>query len=185
MNRDEVIKIMSVLRGSYPQFYRDISRQEALDTINLWADMFADDPADVVGMAVKALIATDDKGFPPHIGAVKAKIRQLTAKPEMSEQEAWTLVSRAIQNGIYGSEKEFDRLPEMLQRIVGSPNQLREWAVMDSDAVQSVVASNFQRSYRERAKHERDIAALPADVREVARALGGALSQRAIEEAVT
>ena len=151
----------------------------------LWAEMFRDDPVEAVAAAVKALIATDDKGFPPHIGAVKAKIRQLTTKPKMSEQEAWAMVSRAIQNGIYGSEKEFDRLPEMIQRIVGSPNQLREWAVMDSDAVQSVVASNFQRSYRERAKHERDFAALPADVREVASVLGGALSQKAIKEAST
>ena len=180
MNREEVIKIMSVLRGSYPQFYRDISRQEALDTINIWADLFADDPAEVVGMAVKALISTDDKGFPPHIGAVKAKIRQLTAKPELSEQEAWGLVSRAIQNGIYGSEKEFDRLPEMLQRIVGSPSQLREWAVMDSEAVQSVVASNFQRSYRERAKYARELEALPADVKAVAKALGDAFTQKSI-----
>ena len=56
MIREEIIKLMSVLRGAYPQFYRDVSKTEALDTINLWADMFANDDAALVGAAVKSLI---------------------------------------------------------------------------------------------------------------------------------
>lgn len=86
MKREDVIKLMSVLRGAYPQFYRDVGRQEALDTISLWTDMFAEDDAAIVAAAVKALIATDSKGYPPHIGAVKAKIRQLTERPKMAPQ---------------------------------------------------------------------------------------------------
>ena len=62
MKREDVIKLMSVLRGAYPQFYRDVGRQEALDTISLWTDMFSEDDAAIVAAAVKALIATDSKG---------------------------------------------------------------------------------------------------------------------------
>lgn len=52
-----------------------------------------------------------------------------------------------------------------MQRLVGSASQLREWAMMDADTVSSVVASNFQRSYKVRAKNEREILALPSSVR--------------------
>lgn len=77
MTREETIKVMSVLRGAYPRFYREISKQEALDTINLWADMFSAEDAAVVAAAVKSLIETDEKGFPPTIGQVKAKVRDV------------------------------------------------------------------------------------------------------------
>ena len=164
MTRDDVIKIMSVLRGAYPQFYRDISKQEAMDIINLWSDMFAYDDPELVAAAVKSLIATDDKGFPPHIGAVKAKVRQITQPSGMTPQEAWNLVAKAIRNSAYDSREEYDKLPKDIQRLVGSPNQLRDWATMDSETVHSVVASNFQRSFAARQKADNDFKALPRDV---------------------
>ena len=164
MTRDDVIKIMSVLRGAYPQFYRDISKQEAMDIINLWSDMFAYDDPELVAAAVKSLIATDDKGFPPHIGAVKAKVRQITQPSGMTPQEAWNLVAKAIRNSAYESREEYGKLPKEIQRLVGSPNQLRDWATMDSETVHSVVASNFQRSFVARQKADNDFKALPRDV---------------------
>lgn len=167
MERSDVLQIMAILRGAYPQFYRDVSRREAEDTVNLWHDMFRHDDPKLVGAAVKSLIAGDEKGYPPSIGQVRSKMRLLTSQNELSEGEAWQLVARAISNGIYGSKKEFEALPQTIQRIVGSPNALREWAMMDSDVVHSVVASNFQRSYRVVSEREREIKALPQDVREL------------------
>ena len=165
MDRSDVLKIMAVLRGAYPAFYRDISKAEANDTVNLWADMFsADDPA-VVGAAVKSLIAADEKGFPPTIGQVKAKMRLISEKKEMTGQEAWNLVLKAVSNGLYNAKREFEKLPEAVRQLVGSPNQLREWAQMDTGTLNSVVASNFQRAYKARAVYRQELAALPADVR--------------------
>lgn len=167
MTRDDVIKIMSVLRGAYPHFYRDISKQEAYDTINLWTDIFSNDDASIVAAAVKSLIDGDDKGFPPTIGQVKAKMRLLVGGDELTEAEAWNLVSKAVKNGLYGAVEEFEKLPPAVKRIVGSPSQLRDWASMDSDTLHSVVASNFQRSYKVVATREKEIAALPDDVKKL------------------
>lgn len=167
MTREDVIKIMSVLRGAYPGFYRDISKAEALDTINLWTDLFANDDAALVGAAVKSVIEGDEKGFPPTIGQVKAKMRLLTGSHELTEGEAWAQVAAAVRNGIYGSQEEFDKLSPTIQRIVGSPSQLREWAMMDSETLHSVVASNFQRSYKAITAKDREVAKLPADVRQM------------------
>lgn len=172
MERSDVLKIMAVLRGAYPQFYRDISRQEAEDTVSLWLDMFRQDDPAIVGAAVKSIIDGDEKSFPPTIGQVKAKMRLITGKGELTEAEAWNMVSAAIRNGLYGATEEFDKFPPILKRIVGSPNMLREWARMDSDAVHSVVASNFQRSYRAISAREREIAKLPPDVLEIVKQIG-------------
>lgn len=174
MDRQETMKILSVLRGAYPAFYRDTTRQEAEAIVNLWADMFAGDDYILVAAAVKSLIVADKKGFPPVIGQVKEYIRKLTASEEMTESQAWALVAKAIRNGIWGAKEEFAALPPQIQRVVGSPEQLTDWAKMDSDSVHSVVASNFQRSFRAKAKADKEYAALPADVRA---AIGG-LSDR-------
>ena len=176
MNTEETLAIMGVLKAAYPAYYRDMSRKDAEGVVSLWQTMFADEPAPVVAAAVKAHIATDKKGFPPHIGAIKDAIVKVTQPQEMTELEAWGLVQRAVSNGIYGSQKEFDKLPPILQRLVGSPNQLKEWAMMDADTVSSVVASNFQRSYKARAANERELLALPSDVRQTMERLSGGMT---------
>lgn len=184
MTREETVKILSVLRGAYPQFYRDVSRQEALDTINLWADLFALDDSAIVSAAVKSVIEGDEKGFPPTIGQVKARMRLLTSRDETTEAEAWNRVAAAVKNGIYGAEEEFQKLPAECRRIVGDPAQLRQWAMMDADVVHSVVASNFQRSYRAVRARERELQKLPQEVRRKVEALGTGGGDSAPEKAL-
>ena len=166
MERNDVIKIMAVLRGAYPHFYRGIDRREAEDTVALWAEMFAPDPYELVAAAVKSLIEADDSGYPPNIGKVKAKLRLIRGDEHgRTEQEAWSLVSRAISNSAYNSAEEFDRLPDEIKRLIGSASQLRTWAMMPPDEVDTVVASNFQRSYRVLKARADEVCKLPQDVR--------------------
>ena len=167
MTTEDTIQMFAILKAAYPNFYKGMSRQDAEGILNLWQSMFAEDPAEVVASAVKAHIASDTKGFPPHIGAIKEAIRKVKNTDEMTEMEAWTRVQKAICNGYYNSKEEFEKLPETLQRLVGSANQLREWAMMDVETVNSVVASNFQRSYKARAASEREYQKLPGDVKQI------------------
>ena len=167
MTRDETIKILSVLRGAYPAFYRDVSKQEAMATVNLWADVFREDDYQTVGAAVKALIACDEKGFPPVPGQVKKRIRQITEPAPMTESEAWALVSRAVRNSTYNSEEEFAKLPPDIQAVVHDHGQLRQWAMGTTEDLETVIASNFQRSYREKAKTNQEYKALPNDVKQM------------------
>jgi hypothetical protein len=184
VTREETLAIMGVLKAAYPNYYRDMNRRDAEAVVELWASMFADDPAPVVAMAVKAHIASDTKGFPPHIGAIKAAIGKLTRPQEleMSEMEAWNQVRRAIAGasaadwsrrmqadgsmGKTSAERNFDALPEILQRLVGSPKQLAEWELLPDDEINTIIQSNFMRSFRARVSHEKELLALPADVRD-------------------
>lgn len=183
MTREETLAIMGVLKAAYPSYYRDMNRRDAEGIVDLWHTMFADDPAQLVAAAVKAHIASDTKGFPPHIGAIKQSMAKITRPAELrlSDMEAWALVRKAIRNGIYGAQREFDALPPVVQRVVGSPGQLTEWALLDEDVVSSVISSNFQRSFKARAESEREFLALPADVQRTMEALGAGMSLDALE----
>lgn len=175
MDKTGTLQLLATLKAAYPNFYQGQTESNMNVAVNLWAEMFADDDPAIVAAAVKALIATDTKGFPPSIGAVKAKIRQITTPEEMTEQEAWGLVYKALGRSLYNAQEAFDALPRNVQSIVGTASQLRDWAMLDSGTVQSVIASNFQRSYRARAAYDREYAALPSDVKQIADSLAGRL----------
>lgn len=49
-----------------------MKRSEGEELVSAWEFMFAEDNAAEVGAAVKQFIATDTKGFPPSVGAIKA-----------------------------------------------------------------------------------------------------------------
>ena len=74
---------------------------------------------------------------------------------------------KATRRSILNSKEEFEKLPPILQRLVGSPSKLKEWALMDADTVNSVVASNLMRSYKVIAEKEKEFQALPSNVRAV------------------
>ena len=172
MTREDTIKILSILRGAYPGFYRDITKQEAEATIVLWASMFEEEPFELVGAAVKAFITADAKGFPPAIGQIKERIRQITQPEELTEQEAWAYVSKAISRSTYGSVEEFEKLPPEIQAVVHDPGQLRQWALSEADEVETVIASNFMRSFRAKQKATKEYLALPTEVKRMMIAAG-------------
>lgn len=182
MTFEETGIIMDILKTAYPRFYSGPNAPDKVKTLRLWAEMFAHDDVALVAAAVKGLIETDSKGFPPHIGAVKEKLRLLTAGDEMTEAEAWGIVAKALRNSAYGSREEFEKFPPVIKRIVGSPSQLREWGTMDSETVHSVVASNFQRSYKAIAQREKELAKLPPDVRVLVGKLADAKKMEALPE---
>jgi hypothetical protein len=167
MNKKDAVGIMAILQTAYPSYYAKQSGQERMEAANLWAELFADDPAPVVAAAIKAIIVSSPNPFPPSIGEIKNKMHDLSTPAVLSETEAWALVSKAVRNGIYGYQDEFDKLPPSVQAAVGRPEQLKEWAVMDEDTVQSVVASNFMRGYKTVQKRERETALIPESVREL------------------
>lgn len=163
MTREETKAILAVLKAGYPNFYKDMTKEDAKNTVDLWATMFADDSVRLVTEAVKSLICT--LKYPPTIADVKEKIRLLTQPQGMSELEAWNTVRRAI--SYYDAQENYNSLPPMLQRLVGSPNQLREWALMDTETVNSVIQSNFMRSYRIMAAREREYSMLPSSTKQL------------------
>ena len=165
MDRAETLKIFSVIKAEYRNHFKDISAVDANALVDLWTEMFADVDYGIVGAAVKSYILSNTSGHPPKVGQINELIKKLTEPEPMTEQEASNLIFKALSNSIYNAESEYEKLPPILQTLVGSPNMLREWAMMDSDTVKSVIASNIMRSYRVAEERQRVKEALPSNIR--------------------
>lgn len=165
MNREETKEVLTLIKDTYSVFNKQPEKIK-VSALDNWTALFAEDPQDIVIAAVKAFIVSDTKGFPPVPGQIKEKIKIIMQPKEMTEQEAWQLVHKAIKAGAYmeNARAEHEKLPDVIKSIVTAA-QLREWALSDVDSVQTVIASNFMRSFRERKRQVSDYMALPVDVR--------------------
>lgn len=180
MTKLEAAQILGIMQTVYPDSFKSLSAEAMQSTVTIWAKVFEDDAPAAVQAAVMAHISSSTDRFMPPPGAIKQRLVGMTTNADMTAQEAWQLVNKAAQRGIHYARQEFDKLPPIVQGLVGSPNQLREWAMMDADTVQSVVASNFQRSYTVRAQQERERLALPSKLKQTLAELSGSLGFEAL-----
>ena len=145
---------------SYPNY----KPNNISETVDVWQMMLSDYDYNLVAMALTAYILSDTSGFAPSIGQLVSKIQTITKPHELSEMEAWSLVSKAIRNSGYNSVEEFAKLPPIVQNAVGLPEQLRTWA-LDENYNEQVISSNFMRCYRtELARHE-ELSKMPAEIK--------------------
>lgn len=181
MTKKGIEMMLQVLETQYPQFYKNAGKEQRIYAKRLWFEMLKDYEDEPVFAAVKSYIAADTKGFPPVVGQIIGKLQELMNPAELSEMEAWSKVRRAISNSAYHATEEWERLPEEVKRVV-SPSDLRVWALADVDGIDTVVQSNFMRSYRARQQRAREYAVLPADVRAVLEGVGKRLSLEGAHE---
>ena len=144
MTANETAKVMAILQVAYPAFYGKKSVEEKRAAVSLWAELLKEYDSRLVTAAVKELIKTHS-GYPPDIAAVVERIHGIedAARGEQTNEELWILLKKAISNGYYGAEEEFQRLPEVLKRYLRSPSQLREMSGIDSDTLNTVTRGQF------------------------------------------
>lgn len=161
MTRDETKLIIRAMTASYPNYKpNDLS-----STVDVWATMLVDYDYEGMSLALQSYITTDTSGFAPAIGQLIAKYNELKNPAQMNTMEAWALVSKALRNGYYNSKGEFDKLPPTVQKAVGSAENLFHWSMTDEAEVETVIASNFKKSYETECKRERELQAMPLTIR--------------------
>lgn len=160
MTRDEVIKIQMVIQAAYPN-YNPPNKTITADT---WLVLLNDFTYEQVLAAVHAFIRTDKKGFAPSIGEVIDKLQLLFEEKEVNAVAAWTMVLKAIKNSTYHADEEYEKLPRIIQRVIGGPQRLTELATMENLNT-SVESSNFMRDYRAALETDREIRKLPTELK--------------------
>ena len=163
-------KILTLIQSEYPNSFSNMDARTMALKKQLWTSEFQNEDLNLVYAAVR-LLMKENREFAPNIGQIREKMRLLTEPEELTEAQAWAMVSRACANGLYGYQTEFDKLPPEVQQAIGAPEQLKEWAAMDTGTVQSVVASNFRKSFRVQQERKKQLDMLPPEIR---RTLGSA-----------
>ena len=164
MNKNETIQILMMIQAAFPNF----KVQDKTVSVNLWNMMLEEYDYTLVVQALKAYIATDASGFAPTVGKIidKCQSLMLANQNELVPTEAWALVSNALRNSTYNSKAEFDKLPEPVQKAVGSPSVLYAWATDDKFS-EGVASSNFMKSYTQIMAKKREHEALPESVKKL------------------
>ena len=160
MTREETVKIIRIMCDCYPNY----KPSDLSETVDVWNMMLKDCVYEQVSVALKAYIRSDTSGFAPSVGQLINKLHEVQSPQELNEMEAWFLVSRALRNGYYGAVEEFNKLPPLVQKAVGSPDNLRNWALTDSKSIENVVQSNFMRTYRVVVNRAKEYQKMPKDI---------------------
>jgi len=166
MNTSEAGKVLYTLKAAFPNSYKNMENGLSKSIVELWAASFDDIPFQKVYDAVLGWISTEDHGFPPSIGQVKNMLAKLNGPRELTEGEAWGTVRKALKNSLYSSIDEFNALPEVVRYAVGSPEMLKSWSQVPLDELETVIQSNFMRTFRAKSANIKEIKLLPQAVRE-------------------
>ena len=144
MIKEETIKILSILKASYPNFYKDMSKKDAETTISLYTEMFSNTEANLVATAIKELI--QHQSYPPTIADIKNKIYELTNPDDLNSSDLWEIFKKTIQKGYYGDISEFEKLPDSIKTYLGNnPGRINEIGMMESNTLNTVEKGIFMR----------------------------------------
>jgi hypothetical protein len=161
VTREETVKIIRIICGSFPNF----KPSDLSETVDIWNMMLDEYTYNQIAGALKSYILSDSTGFAPSIGQLIAKVKTIEEPAQLNETEAWGLVSKAIRNGYYGAVEEFSKLPPLVQKAVGTPDNLRNWSQTNLESVETVIQSNFLRAYRVEAQRAAEISKMPSDIK--------------------
>lgn len=160
MTREETQKLIAEIMAIYPGF----NPHDMTATINAWTKVLEEYSFSLMEGALMMFVRSGESvGFPPGPANLINQINKINDFTELTEQQAWNMVRKALENSNYNSEKEFSKLPQIVQDALGNHEVLRAWASTNVDEVDTVVASNFQRNYRTVAQRSRQAARMPEE----------------------
>lgn len=160
MTRKEIQDFLAMIQAAYSNF----NPPSKTAAVNAWTLVLEEYEEKLVHMAFKLYMQTNTSGFAPVPGQIIDKIYTMIQPRELNEMEAWSLVSKAIRNSGHNSVEEFAKLPPIVQKAVGLPNQLRTWA-LDENYNEEVVSSNFIKCYRNELARQRELQKMPQNIR--------------------
>lgn len=177
MTKEQFSTLVKAMKAVYthPSFIPD---KHAFD---VWYEMLKDIDYKTASYAIKKYMLSEEKE--PTIAGIRKQAASLQENPneELNEMAAWALVQKAIGRSAYYSKEEFSKLPQLVQKAVSSPGQLREWAIADnmSGSALSVIQSNFMRTYRTELERKHEKQKLSPDILKLIQSIG--TNQKAIE----
>lgn len=160
MTRDDVKRLLMVVFAFYPN-WRPPDKEIV---INAWHTVLEDKDQREMQLALKWHVETDTSGFAPSIGQLLERYRQIVEGENMTAGEAWGTVLKAIRNSAYSAGAEFAKLPEAVQKAVGSAETLRTWAIADEEQM-GYAQAQFSKNYAAVMERSREYAVMSGDIR--------------------
>lgn len=140
MNREETKRVLKILSVAYPRYFSGMSKEDKVDHINLYMDMFGGYPVEIVLPALNNYIRHNE--YPPSIAGLQRQIDLLSPQKD-DATELWNILAKACRRGSVMTQEEFEQLPEPIQAWCGDVAQIKELSQMDSATFNSVTRGQF------------------------------------------
>ena len=166
MTKQEVLILIRSIDAIFSDlgFEKKPEKKQA-EVVNNWHFVLGEYDANLITLAYRSWLKTSGSAFAPKPTELIAELGKVQKYTQLNEGEAWALVRKAINNGNYNAQREFDKLDSAIQAAIGGASQLHEWAQTDIKTVESVIASNFERAYRNVLERQQQIGAMPPEMR--------------------
>lgn len=161
MTRNEFQILLKGMKAVYtdPKFIPDQTAWE------IWYRLLCDLDYRVANIALERYMQTSS--YPPKPADIRSHAAQIT-NPEINDispEEAFCYIRNAAQDGSYHSKENFAKLPLLIQKTIGSSENLSEIARMDPEEFETVEKSHFIRSYIAICEREKNDAKVSEKVR--------------------
>lgn len=164
MTIEEVKKILFVIRAAYPESFGALTKDDGELLMQTWAKLLDGYTYAQASAGLEIYMRTDKYGRAPKVGQIIDAIEK-TKAPALNANEAWALVYKAICNSLYNADAEFNKLPPLVQKAVGNPANLKEYAQMDIEDVQVTVKAHFKSVYEIETKRAEEVERMPVTIR--------------------
>lgn len=169
MTREETIKLIGIITMAYPNFDKFRDEKHIRSMVNVWADMFAEDEAGLVALAIKEHISTSK--WPPSIAEIRELMTRIVNPNIIPPDEAWEIVAKYLY--LAGEHCHRDYRAELPQAIADSIDAigygqlyaLHVAYARGSSAKAELDRVAFLQTYEEKVERQRRKAMLPDSLR--------------------
>lgn len=166
MTKQEVAKLLFVIRANYPESYSKLSDTDMELLAVSWERLLQGYTYAQCDAALQTYLLTDTYGRAPKIGQIIDSIHKVSEAQELNSNQAWALVYKAICRGAYNAEEEFNKLPPVVQKAVGSYHNLYDYSQMRIEDVQVTIKAHFKSVYDTELKRAREMRKIPQQIKE-------------------
>ena len=161
MSKEEFMSFADVLNGNWDKW---LNKDNAIEVKTRYACLKDLDFEMAIGVAQKLIMTMH---FAPKVADIREAYFDMATPPEaqMTPQEAWSYIERAIGKSTYYAQESFDALPPILKKCT-SPDQLHTLAT-DENYNSGVESSNFFRTYNELLRREKEFNQLSPTVQQM------------------
>jgi hypothetical protein len=168
MTKHEVQNLLGWAIANYPSMQEKDMRMTAA----LWEKMLADIPYDIAEKALIKVMATSK--FFPTVAEIREAVADITTSRLPTWSEAWNEVKRAIRNyGYYRPDEAMKSMSPEVARVVHHIG----WQEICASEEPDVVRGQFRMAWESQAKNAREMAVLPAEVRDLIGQVSNALQR--------
>lgn len=169
MTRNEVARICMLIQAMYPGQFAKYDDEQKSRMVDSWAIMLEEYDFNAIQVGLKVYESQNKTGFAPSPGQLIDAMNRVAHNDitEMSAEEAWVWVKKAICNGNYHAQEEYEKLPPMAQKAIGSWETIRDMAKCESSVNDTVNRSNFLKTYNRLQNGAREFASMPESIQKL------------------